>query len=153
VTEIPEETRTAYQQQDDRQRYQQAYEPRPEDRSVGELVGEVTKDISTLLRQEVELAKAEVREEASKVATASGMFGGAGVAGLLLAVFASLALMFALGAVLPLGWAALIVAVLWAVVGLVLYALGRSRLRSVRAPERTVQTLKEDVQWAKSRAS
>jgi flagellar motor component MotA len=135
--------------------YNGSYEaPTGESQSLGTLVGEVTKDLSTLMRQEVELAKAELREEASKAGKAAGMLGGAGVAGLLLAVFASLALMFALGAVIPLGWAALVVAALWGIVGAVLYSTGRNRLQAINpTPERTVQTLKEDVQWAKTRAS
>jgi len=129
-------------------------ESRAQERSLGELVGEVTRDLSTLMRQEVELAKSELRDEASKAGKAGGMLGGAAVAGLLLAIFASLALMFALGEVIPLGWAALIVAPIWGIAVAVMYAIGGSRLAALRpTPERTVQTLKEDVQWAKTRAS
>jgi hypothetical protein len=80
------------------------------------------------------------------------MFGGAGFAGWMVGLFASLALMWALGALMPLGWAALIVAVLWAVAGAVLFVQGRQKMRDVRpVPEQTMQTLKEDVQWAKNR--
>src|SRR3954447_3270108 len=102
-------------------RYDVRAEARAEERSLGELVGEVTRDLSTLMRQEVELAKAELRTEASKAGKAGGMLGAAGVAGLLLAIFASLALMFALGEVMPLGWAALIVAVVWGIAGAILF--------------------------------
>jgi len=112
--------------------------------SFGELVGEVAKDLSTLLRQELELAKVELRQEAVKGGKAAGAFGGAGVAVLMTLLFLSFALWWALNAGLDGGWAAVIVAVLWAVVGAVLYSVGRQRLRQVRpTPDRTVETLKE----------
>lgn len=128
--------------------------PDVEGRSVGSLVSELTTDLSTLMRQELELAKVELRQEASKTGKAAGMLGGAGVAGWMVALFASMALMWALSEVIPLGWAALIVALLWAAVGAVLFIRGRQQLREVRpVPEQTVQTLKEDVQWAKTQKS
>jgi len=121
---------------------------RPEQRGVGELLGEIASDLSTLVRQEIELAKAEVKQEAGKAGGAAGMFGGAGVAGLLVAIFASLTLMFALDAVMPIGWAAFAVTVLWGVAGFVLYTRGRDKLRSIKAPQQTIETLKEDARWA-----
>ncbi|MEU9834598.1 phage holin family protein [Streptosporangium sp. NPDC048047] len=133
-----------------------AYEPaspayEPAEPSLGQLVGEVGEDLSKLFRQEVELAKAEIRQEAAKAGKAGGMLGGAGVAGLLAALFVSLTVMFGLGAVMPLGWAALIVAVVWAVVGGVLYTNGRKRMSEVSPkPEQTVETLKEDARWARN---
>ena len=118
--------------------------PEVHGRSVGELIGEVSNDLSTLMRQELALAKAEVKAEATKTGKAAGMLGGAGFAGYMVALFASIALWWALANGMDEGWAALIVAALWAVVGAVLYSLGRSRLKSVHPkPERTVQTLKE----------
>ena len=118
--------------------------PEVHGRSVGDLIGEVSNDLSTLMRQELALAKAEVKAEATKTGKAAGMLGGAGFAGYMVALFASIALWWALANGMDEGWAALIVAVLWAVVGAVLYSLGRSRLKSVHPkPERTVQTLKE----------
>ena len=121
---------------------------------MGELVGDVTKDLAELMRQEVDLAKAELRSEAKAAGHAGAMFGGAGVAGLLLLIFASLAAMWGLGEVMPLGWAALIVAALWGVAGAVMYSLGRSRIKAVSfVPERTVETLKEDVRWTKTRGN
>ncbi|MFD1829365.1 phage holin family protein [Streptomyces desertarenae] len=120
------------------------------DRSIGELLSAVTADAQKLLRQEIELAKAEVREEATKAGKAAGMYGGAGFAGYMTALFASLALVFALANVMDWGWAALIVTALWAVAALVLYSMGRSRMKQVHPkPERTVQTLKEDAAWAR----
>ncbi|HEU0130473.1 MAG TPA: phage holin family protein [Mycobacteriales bacterium] len=120
----------------------------PGQRGVGELIGEIASDLSALVRQEIALAKAEVKQEAGKAGGAAGMFGGAGVAGLLVAIFGTLTLMFALDALMPIGWAALIVTVLWAVTGLVLYTRGRDKLRSVKAPQQTIETLKEDARWA-----
>ena len=118
--------------------------------SLGDLLGELSGDLSKLMRQELELAKAEFRQEAVKAGKATGMLAAAGFAGYLTTVLLSLALVFALGAVMPLGWAALIVAALWGVTGLVLYTTGRARLRTVNPkPERTVETLKEDAEWAK----
>jgi len=113
-------------------------------RSVGSLISEVTTDLSTLMRQELDLAKAEMKEEAAKTGKAAGMLGGAGFAGYLVPLFLSLALWAALANGMDEGWAALIVAAIWAVVGAVLYVTGRKKLREVQPkPERTVDTLKE----------
>jgi hypothetical protein len=118
--------------------------------SLGDLVSELTGDLSKLMRQELELAKAEIRQEATKAGKATGMLAAAGFAGYLTTVLLSLALVFALGAIMPLGWAALIVAALWGIAGAVLYSSGRAKLRTVNPkPERTVETLKEDAEWAK----
>ena len=122
--------------------------------SPGELATEVAKDMSTLVRQEVALAKAELQEEAKTAGTAFGAFGGAGFAGYFVLVFLSLAMMWALGSTMALGWAALIVAGVWAVIAGVLALLGRSKLKAFNPkPERTIETVKEDVQWAKTRNS
>jgi len=119
--------------------------------SVGELIGNISNDLSQLFRQEVELAKAEVQAEAKKAGKAAGMLGGAGFAGYLAVLFLSLAAVFALDAVMPAGWAALIVAVVWGIVGGVLYANGKKKLKNVDPmPRRTVDTLKEDAQWLKN---
>ncbi|MEV5317426.1 phage holin family protein [Streptomyces sp. NPDC052687] len=127
-----------------------APEPRGQDSSVGELLSEVTSDIQALFRQEVELAKAEIREEAGKAGKAAGVYGGAGFGGYMAALFASLAAMFALANVMDTAWAALIVAAVWAVIAAVLFVMGRSRMREVSPkPDQTVETLKEDAQWAR----
>ncbi|CAA9252934.1 MAG: protein of unknown function DUF1469 [uncultured Corynebacteriales bacterium] len=128
--------------------------PDVENQSVGELLGRVTTDLSTLMRQEVELAKVELKEEATKAGKASGMLAGAGAVGYLVLVFLALALMFALDAVMPMGWAALITAVVLGIIAGVLFAMGKKRMQQVNPkPEQTVETLKEDVQWAKNRSS
>ena len=112
--------------------------------SVGELIGEVTRDLSTLMRQELDLAKAEVKQEATKAARAAGMYGAAGFAGYMVLLFASIAAWQGLAEVMPSGWAAVIVAAVWAVVGAVLYTRGRQRMREVNPkPERTVETVSE----------
>lgn len=125
--------------------------PDPADTSVGELIGNISNDLSQLFRQEVELAKAEVRVEAAKAGKAAGLLGGAGFAGYLAVVLLSFALVFGLANVMDAGWAALIVAVVWAAVGAVLYTTGRKRLKTVDpVPRRTVETIKEDAQWLKN---
>ncbi|TLM80422.1 phage holin family protein, partial [Pseudarthrobacter sp. NamE2] len=92
--------------------------------SLGDLLGEVTRDLSTLMRQELELAKAEAKQSATRAGKGGGMLVGAGVAGHFVLVFLSLALMFALGALMPLGWAAVIVAVIWAIIAAILASIG-----------------------------
>jgi hypothetical protein len=120
--------------------------------STGQLVSEVVTDISTLFRQEVALAKAEIREEAKKAGKGAGLFAGAGGGAVFALLFVLLAVMFGLGKVMALGWAALIVAVTLGVVAAVLALAGRSTVRKVHpAPTQTVETLREDVQWAQSR--
>jgi hypothetical protein len=111
--------------------------------SVGKLLGEVTRDFSTLMRQEVDLAKAELRAEAKTAGKIGGMFAGAGVAGLLTLLFLSYALWWGLSNVMDQGWAALIVAALWAVIGGVLYARARPQMRQIRPLPRTAETARE----------
>lgn len=121
--------------------------------SVGQLIGEVASDLSTLMRQEFELARAELTAEAKKAGKGAGMLGGAGYAGHMLALFLSLAISWALQDLLNFswGWGFFLVALLWGIVGAVLYTKGRAQLKTVNAPGQTVESLKEDVQWAKNR--
>jgi hypothetical protein len=112
-------------------------------RSIGDLLGQVSTDMSTLLRQEVGLAKAELRADTAKAGKASGMQAGAGVAGFLVLLFLSLALWRLLSAAMDPGWAAVLVAVLWGIVGAVLFAAGRSRLRTLRPMTQTTETVKQ----------
>ena len=113
------------------------------DRSLGELISEVTGDLSTLMRQELELAKAELQQSASRAGKGAGMLGGAAVAGYFVLLFVSLALWWAIGAATGLGWSALIVAVLWGVVAAVLTVVGRNSLKSVRGIPTTTDTVKK----------
>jgi hypothetical protein len=117
--------------------------PDVENASVGELMGNVSRDLSALLRQELALAKAELKVEASKAGRGAGMLGGAGVAGWMVLLFLSIALWAGLSNVMDAGWAGLIVAVVRAAIGGVLYAGGRKQLREVNPkPEQTATTLK-----------
>lgn len=111
--------------------------------SIGTLLSEITQDLSTLFRQEVELAKVELTDQAKKAGTGAGMFGGAAVAANLALVFVSVALWWALGAVINRGWSALVVAILWGVVALVLVKRGQKEVKEVRGAPRTAETLKK----------
>ncbi|MFF7853879.1 phage holin family protein [Streptomyces sp. NPDC007904] len=124
--------------------------PRGEDKSLGELLSVITSDLQTLFRQEVELAKVEIREEAGRAGKAAGMYGGAGFAGYMVLLFLSLAALFGLANVMDEAWAALIVMAVWGVIAAVLYQKGRTRMRTVSPkPEQTVETMKENAEWAR----
>jgi uncharacterized membrane protein YqjE len=120
------------------------------ERSLADLLSQTTQDLSGLLRSEVELAKVELKQEASTAAKAGGMLGAAGVLAHLAVLLALFAAAWGLDAIMPTGLAFLIVAVVVAVVAFVLYRLGRARLEDATpvAPK-TAQTLKEDVEWAR----
>jgi F0F1-type ATP synthase assembly protein I len=125
--------------------------PPEEPGSLGEIISDISEGLSQLFRQEVELAKAELKTEASKAGKAAGTFSGAGVAGLLTAIMLSLALTYALDNVMPLGWAAFIVAVLWGIVAAALFVVARGQVRTVSpVPRQTIETLKEDAKWLKN---
>jgi hypothetical protein len=112
--------------------------------SVGEMIGQVTQDLSLLMRQELDLAKAEVKQEITKAGKAAGLLGGAGFAGYMVLLFGSIAAWWGLANVMDQGWAALIVTGVWAVVGALLFAVGRGRMKQVDPkPELTVETVKE----------
>lgn len=111
--------------------------------SVGALISDISQDLSTLMQQEVALAKAEVKQSATQAGVGVGMLGGAGVAAHFTLLFASIALWWALGLVIGLGWSALVVAVLWAVIAAVLAVIGRNRLKNVDGMPRTVETAKK----------
>ena len=113
------------------------------DRSLGDLISGVTQDLSTLVRQELELAKAEVQQSASRAGKGAGMLGGAGVAGYFVLLFLSIAMWWAIGSSTGLGWSALIVAVIWGIIGGILYVVGRNSLKSVRGIPKTADTVKK----------
>jgi hypothetical protein len=113
------------------------------DRSLGELISEVTADLSTLMRQELELAKAELQQSASRAGKGAGMLGGAGVAGYFVLLFLSVALWWAIGSATGLGWSAVIVAVIWGIIAAILYTMGRNSLKSVRGIPKTADTVKK----------
>ncbi|WP_347978043.1 phage holin family protein [Microbacterium sp. ProA8] len=112
--------------------------------SLGELVGEVSRDLSELMRKELELAKAELSESAKRAGAGAGLLGGAGYAGAMAVFFLSVALWWGLGDLIDsLGWSAVIVAVIWAIIAAILYAVGRKRLKTVQGAPKTVETVKE----------
>lgn len=118
-------------------------ETRAASQSVGDIVGDLMRDMSQLMRDEIALAKAEGTEQAKRFGKGAGMLGGAGYAGHLLVLFLSLALMFVLGDLLDhLGWGALIVGVLWAIVAAILYSMGRKALKEVEPMPETVDSVK-----------
>jgi hypothetical protein len=121
-----------------------AGQPPIEEVSVGQLVGNISRDLSTLMRQELELAKVEIKSEVSKTAKGAGMLGGAGFAGYMTALFLSLAAAWGLANVMDEAWAFLIVTAVWAVIAAVLFLSGRKTLQTVNPkPERTVETVKQ----------
>jgi uncharacterized membrane protein YqjE len=118
-------------------------------RSLGEIVHDIAGDLSTLVHQELDLAKTEIKQEASLAGRGVGLLGGAGVAALLMAIFASLALTYLLDNWLPAEAAALIVAAIWLVVAAVLASSGRKALKETNpALPETQRSLKEDARWA-----
>ena len=124
--------------------YTEEGRPDVEGASVGALIGEVTKDLSTLMRQEFELAKAEMKVEASKAGKGAGLMGAAGFAGYMTVLFLSIALWWALSHLVGHSWSALIVAALWGIVAAITYSSGRKKLKEVNPkPERTVDTLSQ----------
>lgn len=111
--------------------------------SLGDLLGEVTRDLSTLMRQEIALAKAELKESATTSAKGAGMLGGAGYAASMVVLFLSLALWAALANLVGWGWAGVIVAVLWGIAAAILFVVGRKQLKQVNGAPQTVETLQE----------
>jgi uncharacterized membrane protein YqjE len=122
------------------------------DQSVGELVGSLSRDLSTLVRQEIELAKVEMAEKGKKAGLGAGMLGGAGVAGLLALITVSLMAIFILNAWMRDWLAALIVTLFWVAVAAILALRGRQELREMGGPvpEQTKETIQEDIEWAKN---
>jgi uncharacterized membrane protein YqjE len=122
------------------------------DRPIGELVKELAGQTSTLVRQEIQLAQAEISSKGKLAGRGAGMLASAAVAGLLALIALTAVLIAALDTAMPLWLAALIAKVLWAAIGAVLAARGRKELQHAAppGPEQTVETVKEDIQWAKT---
>ena len=123
----------------------------PRELGVGELVKELANQTSTLVRQEIKLAQAEVTQKGKLAGKGAGMMAGAAVAALLMLGALTALLIVVLDSFLALWLAVLIVTVLWGVVAAVLARSGRSALQSATPPApQTVETVKEDIQWAKT---
>jgi hypothetical protein len=126
----------------------------PRERPVGELLKDLSEQTGTLVRQEIDLAKAELAQKGKQAGVGAGMFGGAAVAGLLALGALTACFIAALSTAMATWLAALIVAVVYAAVAAALALTGKARIKKATpaAPEQTIETVKEDVQWAKTRA-
>jgi hypothetical protein len=122
---------------------------------IGDVAKQLTSDLSLLVRQEIELAKAEMAEKGRTAAPGLGMFGGAGVVGLCAAGALTAFLVLILSLFLPEWAAALIVGAAFAAIAYALMRRGKERVAEAGkpVPEQTIETVKEDVEWAKTRAS
>jgi len=121
------------------------------DRPIGELLKQLANETTTLVRQELDLAKAEMREKAGKAGPGVGMWGAAGVTALLAGGALTAFLILALDGVMPNWLAALLVGVVYAAIAGVLYVSGKHRVEEAGSPvpQKTIESVKEDVQWAK----
>src|SRR3954451_17718375 len=123
-----------------------------DDRSTGDLLKQLSEQTSALVRQELELAKAEMAEKGKQAGLGAGMFGGAGLFGLLSLIALTACFIVALDHAVSDWLAALIVAAVYAAVAGVFALIGRNKVRGAApaVPEQTVDTLREDVEWAKT---
>ena len=121
---------------------------------TGELLKELSDHTTTLVRKEIELAKAELGEKGKKAGQGAGMFGGAGLFGVFAFGALTTAIIAALDSAMELWLAALIVAVVYAVIAGVLALQGRNKVQEAGPPlpEQATESVKEDVQWAKTQA-
>ena len=128
--------------------------PKDPDKSLGELFGELSQEIGEVLKTQVELAKTEIHTEADKAKRVGSAFGAAAFTGYMAALLLSFALAWGLSEIVPEGVAFLIVGVLYAIAAWILFARGRERAKEVNLiPQDTMQSLKEDVQWARQKFS
>ena len=124
-------------------------EPKQADRSLGELFGDLGGDLATLVRKELDLAKTEARQEVRRATQSGAAFAAAAVAGLVVVMFASAALAWLLDMWINRALAFLIVAAIWAIVALVAIQAGKRRAAAIEPLPQTVESLKEDMEWAK----
>ena len=121
------------------------------DRGIGELVKDLASQTSTLVRQEIQLAQAEVTQKGKTAGKGAGLLAGAAVAGLLALIALTAGLIALLDRVMDTWIAAAIVMALWAIVAFVLAKAGQKALQQATPPApQTVETVKEDIQWAKT---
>lgn len=121
----------------------------PDDRSIGTLLNRLSSDMSTLFHQELELAKVEIKEEVTKAGKGAGMFGATAFCACLAVLLASFAAVWGMAEAIAVGWAFLCIAVLYLVAAGALFLLGRKDLKEVHGPQVTIETLKEDAEWAR----
>jgi len=122
-----------------------------QEQPLGELLKELASETTTLVKQELELAKAEMREKGRKAGPGFGLIGAAGAVALLAAGALTAFLVLALDEVMPNWLAALIVALVYGLIAVLLYVQGKGKVDDVGspAPRQTIETVKEDVEWAK----
>jgi Na+/melibiose symporter-like transporter len=123
--------------------YEGTSPPAAERPSIGELLSDISTDLSTLMRQEVALAKAELTQSAKQTGKGAGMLAGAGVAGHFVLLFISIALWWGIGNATGHGWSALIVAAIWAIIAAILAATGRKEMKKVTGVPQTTDTVKK----------
>jgi hypothetical protein len=116
-------------------------DPNAGTKSIGDALGDVTRDLSVLVQQELALAKAEVRQTVNKAGQAAGMYAGAAIAAFLFVLFLSVALWEALSESTGRGWGAVIVAVIWLVAGIVLFLVARAQMKKVSGLPQTAETV------------
>ena len=110
-------------------------------RSLGEVIGDLTRDISTLLQQEVALAKAELSQSGKRAGKGIGLFAGAAIAGILFLVFLSVSAWWGLGQFIGNEWSALVVAAVWVIVAIILALAGKKEMERIRGLPKTTETL------------
>jgi uncharacterized membrane protein YqjE len=127
-------------------------DPRLREQPMGELFKQLSDDLSTLVRQELKLARAEMTEKGKQAGIGAGMFGASGIVGILALLTLTACLVAALATGMDVWLAALIVTVVYAAVSGVFALTGKQRVTQATppVPEQTVETLKEDAQWAKT---
>jgi len=133
--------------------YDPATQPKRPDATLGELFSEMTSELSTLFRKEVELAKVESKEELKRAGVAGGAFGGAGLSAFFALFFVSFALARWISEAIHPAWAFLIVGLLWAIAAAVLLSVARKKAKEIEPMPTTTQTLKEDAQWVRTQTS
>jgi hypothetical protein len=124
----------------------------PQEPSLGELVSTATRDLSTLMRTEVQLAKVEIKREVTAAGKGAGLFGGAGFAGVLALIFLSIAAAYGISGLLDIsvGWGFFIVGLLYLAAAGALALVGKKKISQVGPPEKTIETVKDDIAWAKN---
>jgi Flp pilus assembly protein TadB len=122
------------------------------ERPIGELLKQLSEQTTRLVHQELELAKAELTQKGKQAGAGAGLFGGAGALGLAALGALTACFILALNAVMPAWLAALIVAVVYGIIAFVLVKQGQARMKRATppVPEQTIETVKEDVEWAKT---
>jgi Flp pilus assembly protein TadB len=120
-------------------------------RSIADVLQDIVANVQTIIRSEVRLAKTEITEEATKASRAAGMLAGGAVAGLFTIWLLLLTILFALAIVIPMWSAALLLLIIMCVITAVLLSAGKKRFKAVHAtPEKTIESVKENVEWVKS---